>query len=384
MQIIIAPDSFKGSMSAVEAANSIERGLRKVFPDAEIIKIPIADGGEGTVEAIVMGSQGTYKEAVVMGPLGEKISAQYGLLPDGSAVIEMAAASGIMLVPREKLNPMEATTYGTGELVKAALDQGATKIVMGIGGSATNDGGMGFAQALGVVFKDKEGKELGLGAKYLKDIETIDISGMDKRLKSTEFIVACDVTNTLCGKAGASAVYGPQKGASPEMVHELDQYLRHYGQKIKDQLGKDILNIPGTGAAGGLGAGLLVFCQSVLKSGIKTVLEAVHIEQYLPTTNLVITGEGKIDGQSVYGKVPMGVAQAAAPYKIPVIVLAGGIVEGASRVYGYGIYSMMSIVNQPMDLKQAMTEGQGLLEDAAERTGRMLQAGMAMEKIRIL
>lgn len=381
MQIIIAPDSFKGSMSAVEAANSIERGLRKVFPDAEIIKIPIADGGEGTVEAIVMGSQGTYKEAVVMGPLGEKISAQYGLLPDGSAVIEMAAASGIMLVPREKLNPMEATTYGTGELVKAALDQGATKIVMGIGGSATNDGGMGFAQALGVVFKDKEGNVLGLGAKYLKDIAVIDISGMDKRLENTEFVVACDVINTLCGKAGASAVYGPQKGATPEMIAELDEDLRHYAQKIKEELGKDILNIPGTGAAGGLGAGLLVFCNAVLKSGIKTVLEAVNIEQYLPDTNLVITGEGKIDGQSVYGKVPLGVAQAAAPYKIPVVVLAGGIGEGAQKVYGYGIYSMMSIVKEPMDLAQAMSKGQELLEDVSERTGRMLQAGMGMQKM---
>ncbi|WP_069998656.1 glycerate kinase [Cellulosilyticum sp. I15G10I2] len=378
MQIIVAPDSFKGSMSAIEAANSIEKGIKKVFKDAAIVKIPIADGGEGTVDAIIMGSNGTYKEINVTGPLGEKLPAKYGILPDGSAVIEMAAASGITLVPREKLNPMETTTYGTGELVKAALDAGARKIVMGIGGSATNDGGMGLAQALGVVFKDQAGNVLGLGAKYLKSIHTIDASALDKRLQEVEFIVACDVTNTLCGDQGASAVFGPQKGATPEMVQELDTALKHYAGVIKEQLKKDILEVPGTGAAGGLGVPLLVFCKATLKSGIKTVLEAVNIDEYLKDTNLIITGEGKIDGQSVYGKVPVGVAEAAKPYNIPVIAIVGSIGVDASKVYDYGIASIMSIMDHPMSLDQAIQSGKELLEDSAERMMLMLKAGMSI------
>ncbi|MDF2877419.1 MAG: glycerate kinase [Clostridia bacterium] len=348
MQIIVAPDSFKGSMSAVEAANSIEKGIKKVFPEAKIIKIPIADGGEGTVEAIVMGSGGSYREAVVTGPLGGKLKAQFGILPDGSAVIEMAAASGITLVPREELNPLEATTYGTGEMVKAALDEGVKKIVMGIGGSATNDGGMGFAQALGVVFRDKVGHVLGVGAKYLKKIATIDISGLDERLEHTEIIAACDVTNTLCGESGATAVYGPQKGVTPELVKELDEALMHFAEIIKKDLGKDILEVPGTGAAGGL----------------------------LKDTQLIITGEGKIDGQSVYGKVPVGIAEVAKPYKIPVIALVGGIGEEAEKVYGYGISSIMTLTDGPMPLQKAIDHGKLLAENATERMMRMVKAGM--------
>lgn len=380
MQIIIAPDSFKGSMSAIEAANSIEKGIKKVFGEAITIKIPIADGGEGTVDAIIMGSKGAYRKVDVIGPLGEKVQAKYGILPDRSVIIEMAEASGITLIPKEKLSPMEATTYGTGELVKAALDEGAKKIIMGIGGSATNDGGMGFAQALGVVFRDQEGKILKVGAKHLADIHTIDVSGLDKRLKVTEFIVACDVSNTLCGEKGASAIYGPQKGASPEMVKKLDDALSHYAGVIKSQLGKDILETEGTGAAGGLGAGLLVFCNATLKSGIKTVLEAVHIEQYLKDTHLIITGEGKIDGQSVYGKVPVGIAEVAKPYHIPVIALVGGIGEGVEKVYEHGIHSIMSLVDHPMTLKKAMNSSKELLESSAERMMRIVKAGMMIQE----
>ena len=380
MQIIVAPDSFKGSISAVEAANRIEKGIKKVFKDAVVIKIPIADGGEGTVEAIVMGSEGSFKTTKVTGPLGEKIEAKYGLLPDASAVIEMAEASGITLVPKEKLNPLEATTYGTGELVKAALDAGAKKIIMGIGGSATNDGGMGFAQALGVVFKDKEGNCLGYGAKYLEKIHTIDLSELDPRVKETEFIIACDVTNTLCGEKGASAVYGSQKGATPEMIKKLDNDLEHYAELIKAQLGKDILNLPGTGAAGGLGAGLLVFCNAVLKSGIKTVLEAVKIDQYLKDAHLVITGEGKIDGQSIYGKVPIGIAKAAKPYNLPVIALGGTIGEDAEEVYDYGVQGMLSLIPAPISLDEAMIRGGELLENAAERMMRIIKIGMIIGK----
>lgn len=380
MKIIIAPDSFKGSVSAIEATNNIEKGIKKVFNDATIVKIPIADGGEGTVDAIIMGSQGIYKEAVVTGPLGEKITGKYGVLPDGSAVIEMAAASGITLVPKDNLNPMEATTYGTGELVKAALDEGAKKIIIGIGGSATNDGGMGLAQALGAIFKDQEGQVLGLGAKYLQAIHTIDISALDKRLQQVEFIVACDVTNTLCGDQGASAVYGPQKGASPQMVQDLDNSLKHFAAIIKKDLGKDILEVPGGGAAGGLGAGLLVFCNAILKSGIKTVLEAVNIEQHLKNTDMIITGEGRIDGQSIYGKVPVGIAEVAKPYNIPVIALVGSIGSDASKVYDYGITSIMSILDNPMPLEQAISRAEDLLVDSAERMMRLIKAGMMMSK----
>ncbi|MDK2811517.1 MAG: glycerate 2-kinase, partial [Petroclostridium sp.] len=246
MKIIIAPDSFKGSNTTIAVANTIEKGIRKVFPDAEIVKIPIADGGEGTVDALVLGAGGKFKEITVTGPLGEKVQAKYGILDNGAAVIEMAAASGLPLVPENKKNPMVTTTYGTGELIKAALDDGCRKIVIGIGGSATNDGGLGMAQALGVSFKDKDGKELGYGGGELEKLAVIDVSNIDPRIKDTEIIIACDVSNPLCGEKGASAVYGPQKGATPEMVKQLDANLRHFARIIKEQLGQDIIDVPGT------------------------------------------------------------------------------------------------------------------------------------------
>ncbi|MBZ4645925.1 MAG: glycerate kinase [Clostridia bacterium] len=384
MKIIIAPDSFKGSNTTIAVANTIEKGIRKVFPDAEIVKIPIADGGEGTVDALVLGAGGKFKEITVTGPLGEKVQAKYGILDNGAAVIEMAAASGLPLVPENKKNPMVTTTYGTGELIKAALDDGCRKIVIGIGGSATNDGGLGMAQALGVSFKDKDGKELGYGGGELEKLAVIDVSNIDPRIKDTEIIIACDVSNPLCGEKGASAVYGPQKGATPEMVKQLDANLRHFARIIKEQLGQDIIDVPGTGAAGGLGAGLIVFCGAQLKSGIETVLDVVNIDRHLPTTDLVITGEGKIDGQSIYGKVPVGVGQRVKKYNLPVLAIVGDIGDGASAVYDYGVDGIMSTVNKAMPLSEAMGRSSELLEDAAERVMRIIKIGMVMRRSDIL
>ncbi|MDK2799261.1 MAG: glycerate 2-kinase [Clostridiales bacterium] len=380
MKIIIAPDSFKGSNTTIAVANTIEKGIRKVFPDAEIIKVPIADGGEGTVDALVLGAGGEFKEKTVTGPLGEKLTAKYGVLKNGVAVIEMAAASGLPLVPEDKKNPLVTTTYGTGELIKAALDDGCKQIVIGIGGSATNDGGMGMAQALGVSFKDKDGNELGSGGGELDKLATIDISGLDPRIKDTEIIVACDVSNPLCGERGASAIYGPQKGATPEMIKQLDANLRHFAGIIKEQLGQDIIDVPGSGAAGGLGAGLIVFCGAQLKSGIETVLDVVNVDKDLPTTDLVITGEGKIDGQSVYGKVPVGVGQRAKKYNKPVLAIVGDIGDGASAVYDHGVDGIMSTVNKAMPLSEAMQRSTELLEDAAERVMRIIKIGMDIKK----
>jgi glycerate kinase len=380
MKIIIAPDSFKGSNTSIMVANTIERGIRKVFPDAEVVKIPIADGGEGTVEALVLGAGGTFREVDVKGPLGETIKAIYGILDNGTAVIEMASASGLPLVPENLRNPLVSTTYGTGELIKAAMNEGCKRIVIGIGGSATNDGGIGMAQALGASFKDSEGRELGFGGGELDKLDTIDISGIDSRLKDVEFVVACDVSNPLCGERGASAVYGPQKGATPEMVEQLDGNLRHYAEKIKTQLGMDIVDTPGAGAAGGLGAGLIVFCGASLKSGIETVLDVVEIDKHLPTADFVITGEGKIDSQSIYGKVPVGVGQRVKKYNKPVLAIVGDIGQGAQAVYEYGVDGIMSTVNKAMPLSEAMGRSAELLEDATERVMRIVKIGMDIVK----
>ncbi len=382
MKIIVAPDSFKGSNNTIAVANSIENGIRKVFPKAEIIKIPIADGGEGTVDALVLSTRGQFREVNVSGPLGEKVRAKYGILRSNIAVIEMAAASGLTLVDEDKKNPLITTTYGTGEIIKAALDEGCKKIIIGIGGSATNDGGIGMAQALGVSFKDSLGKELGYGGGELQKLYDIDISKIDSRINETEIIVACDVSNPLCGENGASRVYGPQKGAIPEVVEILDVNLRHYAEIINQKLNKNIIDIPGSGAAGGLGAGLITFCNATLKAGIESILDVVNIDQHLPTTDLVITGEGKIDGQSVYGKVPVGVGQRAKKNNIPVLAIVGDIGDEASKVYEFGVDGIMSTVNKAMPLSEAMSKSAELLEDAAERVMRIIKIGIQMKGVK--
>ncbi len=327
MRIIIAPDSFKGSLTAAEVAASIERGVKRVLPQAETIPVPLADGGEGTVDALVSATGGRLVTKEVTGPLGERVKASYGLLGDGeTAVIEMAAASGLPLVPLEKRNPMLTTTYGTGELILAALDEGCRRIIIGIGGSATNDGGAGMAQALGVKLLDEEGLDIPYGAAGLARLDRIDISSLDRRLAQVEVLVACDVDNPLTGPRGAARVYGPQKGADPQMVEELDQILERFAAIILRDLGKDVKDIPGAGAAGGLGAGLMAFLNGRLAPGVELVLAAVKLEERIQKgADLVITGEGAINEQTVYGKTPIGVAKLAKRYHLPVIAIAGSI-----------------------------------------------------------
>lgn len=380
MKILIAPDSYKGTNSSIMVAARIEKGIRKVCPDAEIIKIPIADGGEGTVEALIAGAGGRYLKQEVVGPMGEKREATYGILENGIGVIEMAAASGLPLVPQDRRDPRAATTYGTGQLLRAAMDKGCSQIVIGIGGSATNDGGMGMAQALGVSFKDKEGRELGYGGGPLADLASIDVSGLDPRVRDTSITVACDVSNPLCGEKGASAIFGPQKGADPEMVKLLDKNLGHYAEVVRAQLGKDAANIPGAGAAGGLGYGLMVFLGAQIKSGIETVLDTVDVDRYLSDCDFVITGEGKIDEQSAFGKVPVGVAQRVKKYNLPVLAIVGDIGAGAEAVYAYGVDSIMSTVNRAMPLSEALANSGDLLEEAAERAMRMIKIGIDITK----
>lgn len=367
MRILIAPDSFKGSLSALEVAANIEQGILKVIPEAEIFKVPMADGGEGTVQSLVDATGGRiiYKE--VTGPLGDPVEAYFGILGDQkTAVIEMAAASGLTLVPPERLDPRNTTTYGTGELIKAALDEGVDNIIIGLGGSATNDAGIGMAQALGVHFLDSRGREVGFGGRELIRIEKIEMGGLDPRIKNVDVKVACDVTNPLYGPDGAAYIYGPQKGATPEVVEFLDNCLRYFAKIIKNELGQDIQNIPGGGAAGGLGTGLVVFLNAELKSGIQIVLEANKIDKYLQQVDLVITGEGKIDSQTIKGKTPVGVARKAKEYNLPVIAIAGSVDDDAVIVFEAGIDSVFSIIQKPTSLEDAINNAAKWIQTTSE------------------
>ncbi|HVJ47826.1 glycerate kinase [Desulfitobacterium sp.] len=375
MHVLIAVDSFKGSLSSQKAGEAITKGLHKVFPEATSYILPMADGGEGTVEALVQARQGRILKTRVTSPLGESIEGFLGELPHGVVVLEMAAASGLPLVPLEKRNPLVTTTKGTGELITKAMDLGARDIILGIGGSATNDGGAGMAQALGVKLLDEKGKELKPGGGDLGRLARIDLAQIDPRLKSTKITVMCDVDNPLCGPQGASAVFGPQKGATPEMVQSLDRNLEHYAQMIKEQLGFDLKNVPGAGAAGGLGAGLLAFTGAELKTGVETILDTVKFDQMLEGADLVVTGEGRIDNQSLYGKVPMGVAKRALKHAKPVLAIVGSIGPGAEALYDQGLSSIVSIVNGPMTLEKSMEEAYELTIEATERTFRVLQMG---------
>ena len=379
MKIVIAPDSFKGSNSSMAVATRIETGIRRVFPEVEIVKIPIADGGEGTVEALVAGAGGRIYTADVKGPMGEDCKAEYAILTNGTAALEMAASSGLPMVAQGKRNPLVATTYGVGQMIIAAIERGATDIVIGLGGSATNDGGIGMAQALGVSFKDANGNELGFGGGPIAKLSSIDVSGLDERIKNVKITIASDVNNPLCGPKGASAIFGPQKGADPEMVKLLDKNLAHYAEIVKQQLDIDQINTPGAGAAGGLGFGLLVFCGARLNSGIETMLDAVRFEEKLENCDIIVTGEGKIDGQSAFGKVPVGVAGRARRLGIPVLAIVGDIGDGAEAVYDFGIDSIMSTVNRAMPLSEAIARGGELLEEGAERAMRMIKIGMKVK-----
>ncbi len=355
MKIVIAPDSYKESLSALEVAAAIEAGFREIFPAAEYIKLPLADGGEGTVEAMVAATQGSVVTLNVTGPLGQPVSAFYGLSGDEhTAFIEMAAASGLELVPIAQRNALITTSWGTGELIKHALDRGVEHIIIGIGGSATNDGGAGMIQALGARLLDNAGNDLAFGGAALSQLAQIDISGLDARIKACRIEVACDVTNPLTGEQGASAVFGPQKGATAAEIAQLDRALAHYATLIRRDLDIDVLHIAGGGAAGGMGAALHAFCQAELRSGIEIVTEALGLAGQIQDADLVITGEGRIDSQSVHGKVPVGVARVAKQFDKPVIAIAGSLTADVGVVHNHGLDAVYSVLFSICSLEEAL------------------------------
>lgn len=356
MKIVIAPDSFKESLSAPDVAAAIASGWQEVYPDAECLLRPMADGGEGTVDAVLAAVGGERREMQVRGPLGTPVTAHWGWLGDGTAVIEMAAASGLHWVARDRRDARQASSYGTGELIRAALDAGATRIILGLGGSATNDGGAGLLQALGVRFLDDKGAELAPGGAALAGLEQIDLSGMDARLLSAQVDVAADVDNPLCGPRGASAVFGPQKGATPEHVAELDAALGHYARIVAATLGEDHALFPGVGAAGGLGFAARAFLKAGFRPGIELVAELSGLAEAVQGADLVITGEGRMDAQTLHGKTPVGVARVAGKAGVPVIALAGSLGEGYQALYGAGIEAAFSLVSGPSSLEQAMAD----------------------------
>jgi glycerate kinase len=382
MRVVIAPDKFKGSLSALQAAAAMARGVAKASAGASIARVPMADGGEGTTEALVAATGGTYHEARVTGPLGEPVVARFGLLGDGqTAVIEMAAASGLVLVPPERRNPLIATTRGTGELLLAAIAAGARRLIVGIGGSATNDGGAGMGQALGYRLLDHAGRDLQPGGGSLDGLLHIDRSGRRADLDSVEIAVACDVSNPLCGPEGASAVYGPQKGASPEMVAKLDRNLAHFAEFVERDLGVAIKDLPGSGAAGGLGGGLVAFAAGKLEPGVQLIIDAVKLADRLHGADLCLTGEGAIDAQSAFGKTAVGVARLARSLKCPCLALAGSIGPGAETVLEQGIDAYFSICPGPISLEAAIAQAETLLERAAEQAVRTYLTGLKRSRL---
>lgn len=376
MRIVVAPDSFKGSLTSAEVAEAMKRGVQKVLPDADLILLPLSDGGEGLVDSLAAASGGELLEYDVTGPLGSQVTAKMGLMGGGqTAVIEMAQASGLILVPENERDPLVTTTYGTGELIQKALDLGCTHLIIGIGGSATNDGGMGMAQALGFRFLDAQGENLGSGGGELARLVSIDTSRMDPRLHQVKIEVACDVNNPLTGPKGASHIYGPQKGATPEMVEFLDRALFNYDQVLQRDLGQNVGHVPGAGAAGGLGAALMALLRGTLMSGIELVLEVLGFDEKAQGAKLVLTGEGKFDAQSAFGKVPVGVGRRAKKLGVPVVVIAGSVLPDAEILHGEGVSAYFSITNQPMSLKEAMDKGAMLVENQAAEVVRLFNVG---------
>jgi glycerate kinase len=385
MRVVIAPDSFKESLSALQVADAIEAGFREIFPQAEYRKLPVADGGEGTVQAMIDATGGRRVALDVTGPLGEQVAAFYGQLPapDGgglTAVIEMAAASGLELVAPARRNPLLTTSRGTGELILHALDAGVRRFVLGVGGSATNDGGAGMLQALGVRFLDETGGELGPGGAELSRLARIDVSTLDPRVKDSEFHIACDVSNPLVGPQGASAIFGPQKGATAAMVAQLDVCLAHYAAIMAADLGRDVANMPGAGGGGGIAAGMVVFLGGRLRPGIEIIAEAVGLEQAVRDADLVITGEGRIDGQSVSGKTPVGVARVAARHGKPVIAIGGGLARDADAVYAHGITAVFAAVCRPCTVEEALAQARENLTAAARNVAQALRLGAALKR----
>jgi glycerate kinase len=376
LKVVIAPQGFKGNLSALQVSQAIDQGVRRALPDVVTSLVPMADGGEGTTQALVDALGGSLVPAAVTGPMGESVEAHWGLLSDGvTAVIEMAAASGLGLVPPGKRNPELATTYGTGELIRRALEKGCRKLIIGIGDSATNDGGAGMAQALGVGLFDAGGRQIAFGGAALAGLKRIDIAALDSRLADCDILLACDVDNPLCGAEGASCVYGPQKGASKEMVARLDSALAHYADVIERDLGVDIRDAPGAGAAGGLGAGLMVFLKAKMQPGVEVAIQATGLVEHLRDAGLAFTGEGRIDSQTACGKTAVGVARKAKEFGLPVIAIAGEIGAGYQVVYQHGIDTVFSIAPGPISLSQSQKEASALTSDVAERAMRLFCAG---------
>lgn len=367
MRVVIAPDSFKGSLSAKKAAIAIERGIKRAFPESATDIIPMADGGEGTMECLVDATGGRLAQAIVKDPLGRDIESGFGILGDGTTcVIEMAMSSGLYLIAPHERNPLATTTYGFGQLIAKALDLGCRKFILGIGGSATNDGGAGMLRALGVQLLDRDGQPVGYGGGSLDAIAEIRSAELDRRIAESEFIVACDVNNPFVGSDGASAVFGPQKGATPEMVGLLERGMRHFADLIASTQGIAIHDIPGTGAAGGVSGAILAFLDGKLESGVSIISRLMNLESAVQDADLVITGEGQTDFQTAQGKAPYGVAQIARKYDVPVIILTGSIGAGIESLCERGVTAVVSIVNRPMTLGEAMSEAESLLEAAAE------------------
>ncbi|MZQ81016.1 glycerate kinase [Paenibacillus sp. 5J-6] len=373
MKIIIAPDSFKGSMSAAAAALAIDKGFRRYMPNVQTVLIPVADGGEGTIDCLIEGIGGVYNSAIVTGPLGNLIEANYGAIKSGSvAVIEMACASGICLLSEDQRNPLLTTTYGTGELISKALDAGYREFILAIGGSATLDGGAGMLQALGMRLLDGDGEDVSWGGGALDKIVTIDNRGWDPRIAESRFLIASDVQNPLIGPEGAVHVFGPQKGATPVMMNQLERNMTHWADLIEAHTGMHLHDKPGAGAAGGLGGSFLAFFPAKLQRGIDVVIEYSSLRQHLIDADLVITGEGRIDNQTVSGKTPMGIAQEAHKFNVPTIAFAGSVGKGIELLYDVGIHSVHSIMNGPMPLEEAMKQAPELLEQASEQIIRTL------------
>lgn len=379
MKFLFASDSFKGSLTSEQIMSILSETAKKHFPGCETAGLPIADGGEGTVDAVIAAVKGSMEEVSVHGPLMEQVTATYGRLNETSAVIEMAAASGLPLVPVELRNPLNTTSVGTGEMIRDALDKGFRDIAIAIGGSATNDGGMGAMTALGVRFLDKDGNELaGVGADLAKVVK-IDMANIHPAVAETRFTVMCDVNNPLTGERGATYTFGMQKGADEEKLQILEAGMKNYAEVIKEQLNEDADQIPGAGAAGGLGAALKVFLKANLKSGIETVLDLIEFDSYLENCDLVITGEGRMDWQSAYGKVPSGVGLRCKAKGIPVIAIVGGMGRDAQAIYEYGINSILPTVSGPMPVEEAMGRAVELYTDAADRLFRIIKTGMSLK-----
>lgn len=373
MKIVLAPDSFKESMTAIEVADAMEKGIRNVMSDVTIEKLPLADGGEGTFDVLAHHLQARIITRTVTGPLGKKIQATYGLTESGIALIEMAEAAGLQHLTPEERNPLVTTTYGVGELIKDALNRGASEFIIGIGGSATNDGGIGMAQALGVKVLDQTGRAVPFGGAGLKQVAEINIAEMDERIQNCRFTVAADVTNPLLGKRGATYVYGPQKGATREMLVELESAMERYAEILHRDVKQDVADVPGAGAAGGLGAACLAFLRAELRRGIELVMEAAQLEKAMQDADIILTGEGKMDEQTLYGKVPHGVAQLAQKYALPVLAFTGANQVTSEALYEVGITAIFPIVDRPMPLSEAMQSGEQLMTKAVENVFRLLQ-----------